>query len=80
MTRASVLAPLSRDYLSTTLLRLRVPMRIRPVERVLTLSELVSASAVVALREVFYIGTVAVVIPDVYIRSQRPRPGANTGT
>ena len=31
-------------------------------------------------REVFYIGTVAVVIPDVYISWQRARPGANTCT
>ena len=46
----------------------------------LTLSELVSASAVVTLREDFYIGTVAIVIPEVYISWQRARPGANTGT
>ena len=42
VTRASVLARLSRDYLITTLPRLRAPMRIRPVERLLTLLELVS--------------------------------------
>ena len=80
LTRASFIALLFRDSPTTTLPRLRAPMRIRPVERVLTLSELVSASAVVTLREVFYIGTVAVVIPDVYIRWQRARPGPNAGT
>ena len=80
VTRASVLALHFRNYVITTLPRQRAPMIIRPVERVLTLSELVSASAVVTLREVFYIDTVAVVIPEVYISWQRARPGANAGT
>ena len=34
----------------------------------------------ITLREVFYIGTVAVVFPDVYIKWQRILPGANAGT
>ena len=76
---ASVLALHSSDYLITTLPRLRAPKRIRPVERVVTLSELVSASAVFTLREVFYIGTVAVVTPDVYISWKRASPGTNAG-
>ena len=80
VTRASVLALLSHFPLTTALPQLPADMRIRTSERVLTLSELFAASAAGTLREVFCVGTAAVVIPAARIGWQRPRPGASAGT
>jgi len=80
VTRASVLALLSHRPHTGALPRLPAHVRIRTVERTLTMSELFAASAAGTLREVFCVGTAAVVIPAARIGWRRPRPGANDDT
>ena len=66
VTRASVLSLLSHHPLSAALPQLAptLPLpHIHPTERPLTMSELFAASASGTLREVFCVGTAAVVIP-----------------
>ena len=75
VTRNSVLALLSHHPLTAALPLLPADMRIHTAERVLTMSELFAASAAGTLREVFCVGTAAVVIPTARIGWQRPRPG-----
>ena len=80
VTRASVLALLSHHPPTTALPLLPAHMRIRTAERVLTMSELFAASAAGTLREVFCVGTAAVVIPAARIGWRRPCPSAETET
>ncbi|KAI9452412.1 branched-chain amino acid aminotransferase II [Lactarius psammicola] len=80
VTRASVLALLSHHPHTAALPRLPAHVRIRTAERALTMSELFAASAAGTLREVFCVGTAAVVIPAARIGWRRPRPGANDDT
>ncbi|KAH9024051.1 branched-chain amino acid aminotransferase II [Lactarius pseudohatsudake] len=80
VTRASVLALLSHQPPAAALPQLSAHARIRTAERVLTMSELFAASAAGTLREVFCVGTAAVVIPAARIGWRRPRPGAKDDT
>jgi branched-chain amino acid aminotransferase len=80
VTRASVLALLSHRPHTAALPRLPLNVRVRTAERELTLSELFAASAAGTLREVFCVGTAAVVIPAARIGWRRPRPGASADT
>jgi branched-chain amino acid aminotransferase len=80
VTRASVLALLSHRPHTAALPRLPPNVRVRTAERELTLSELFAASAAGTLREVFCVGTAAVVIPAARIGWRRPRPGASADT
>ena len=80
VTRASVLALLSYHPLTTALPPLPADMRIPTAERVLTLSELFAASDAGTLREVFCVGTAAVVILAARIGWQIPRPDASAST
>jgi branched-chain amino acid aminotransferase len=79
VTRASVLALLSHHPPTAALPLLPADVRIHTEERTLTMSELFAASAAGTLREVFCVGTAAVVIPTARIGWQRPCPGENTG-
>ncbi|KAN0138843.1 branched-chain amino acid aminotransferase II [Lactarius tabidus] len=79
VTRASVLALLSHHPPTAALPLLPADVRVHAEERTLTMSELFAASAAGTLREVFCVGTAAVVIPTARIGWQRPRPGENTG-
>jgi len=63
VTRDSVLSLLSHRPHAAALPRLPVDVRLQAVERALTMSELFSAAAEGTLREVFCVGTAAVVIP-----------------
>ena len=78
VTRNSVLALLSHHPPTAALPLLPADMRIHTAERVLTMSELFAASAAGTLREVFCVGTAAVVIPTARIGWQRPRSGENS--
>lgn len=80
VTRDSVLALLSHRPPKAVLPLLPADVRIHTAERPLTMSELLAASAAGTLREVFCVGTAAVVIPAARIGWRRPRPGENTGT
>ncbi|KAH9005723.1 branched-chain amino acid aminotransferase II [Lactarius hatsudake] len=80
VTRASVLALLSHHPPSAALPQLSANARIRTAERALTMSELFAASAAGTLREVFCVGTAAVVIPAARIGWRRPPPGAKDGS
>jgi branched-chain amino acid aminotransferase len=79
ITRASVLSLLSYHPPTAAIPLLPAGVRIHTAERMLTMSELFAASAEGTLREVFCVGTAAVVIPTARIAWQRPRPGQNTG-
>ena len=78
VTRNSVLALLSHHPPTAALPLLPADMRIHTAERVLTMSELFASSAAGTLREVFCVGTAAVVIPTARIGWQRPRSGENS--
>jgi branched-chain amino acid aminotransferase len=76
VTRASVLALLSHHASGTTTTTAALPKlppstHLHTAERTLTMSELFTASARGTLREVFCVGTAAVVIPAARIGWQR---------
>jgi branched-chain amino acid aminotransferase len=75
--RVSVLSLLSHHPLSAALPQLPPMLQIHPAERPLTMSELFTESASGILREVFCVGTAAVVIPTARIGWQRG--GADEG-
>ena len=71
VTRASVLSLLAHRPLSSALPQLPPTLHLHVTERTLTMSELFAASASGTLREVFCVGTAAVVIPAARIGWQR---------
>ena len=71
MTRASVLSLLSHTTHATALPQLPADTRLHIAERPLTMSELFAAAKAGTLREVFCVGTAAVVIPAARIGWQR---------
>jgi len=77
VTRASVLALLAHCPHTSALPRLPADTRIHATERALTMSKLFSASAAGTLREVFCVGTAAVVIPALRIGWRRPPAGGD---
>jgi branched-chain amino acid aminotransferase len=78
VTRASVLSLLSHHPLSAALPQLPSTLRLHPTERTLTMTELFTASASGTLREVFCVGTAAVVIPAARIGWQRSSSTSNS--
>jgi branched-chain amino acid aminotransferase len=80
VTRASVLSLLSHHPLSAALPQLPPTLRLHPTERTLTMSELFTASASGTLREVFCVGTAAVVIPAARIGWQRGGSSSSSNT
>jgi len=82
VTRASVLSLLSHHPLSAALPQLpptRTLHHIHVTERPLTMSELFAASACGTLREVFCVGTAAVVIPAARIGWKRSSSSGGAG-
>jgi len=71
VTRASVLSLLSHTPHTTALPQLPADVRLHTAERPLTMSELFAAAEAGTLREVFCVGTAAVVIPAARIGWQR---------
>lgn len=71
VTRASVLSLLSHTPHTAALPQLSTDVRLHSAERPLTMSELFAASSAGTLREVFCVGTAAVVIPAARIGWQR---------
>ena len=71
VTRASVLSLLSHRPHTAALPNLPRTLTLHTLERALTMSELFAASASGTLREVFCVGTAAVVIPAARIGWQR---------
>jgi branched-chain amino acid aminotransferase len=71
VTRTSVLSLLSHRPLTAALPQLPPTLHIHVAERTLTMSELLTASTSGTLREVFCVGTAAVVIPAGRIGWQR---------
>jgi len=71
VTRASVLSLLSHTPHTTALPHLPTDVRLHTTERPLTTSELFAAAGAGTLREVFCVGTAAVVIPAARIGWQR---------
>jgi len=80
VTRASVLSLLSHHLLSAVPPQLPPALHIDATERTLGMSELFTAPASGALREVFCIGISAVVTPAVRIGWQRSGGRAGGGT
>jgi branched-chain amino acid aminotransferase len=80
VTRASVLSLLSHHPLSAALPQLPSTLRLHPTERTLTMTELFTASASGTLREVFCVGTAAVVIPAARIGWQRSSSGGSSSS
>ena len=74
VTRASVLSLLSHQPHAAALPRLSADVRLQAAERALTMSELFSGAAEGTLREVFCVGTAAVVIPVARIGWRRGGP------
>lgn len=79
MTRASVLSLLSHTPHTAALPQLPAAVRLHTAERPLTMSELFAATEAGTLREVFCVGTAAVVIPAARIGWQRRRVGGDGG-
>ena len=75
VTRASVLSLLSHAPHTAALPQLPANVRLHTAERPLTMSELFSAAEAGTLREVFCVGTAAVVIPAARIGWQRRAGG-----
>ena len=73
VTRASVFSLLSHRPHTTALPHLPPMLHLHAAERTLTMPKLFAASASSTFREVFCVGTVAVVIPAARIRWQRRR-------
>jgi branched-chain amino acid aminotransferase len=71
VTRASVLSLLSHAPHTTALPQLPADVRLHTAERPLTMTELFAAAEAGTLREVFCVGTAAVVIPAARIGWQR---------
>jgi len=67
VTRASVLSLLSHTPHTASLPQLPADVRLHTTERALTMSELFAAAEAGTLREVFCVGTAAVVIPTARI-------------
>ena len=78
VTRASVLSLLSHTPHTASLPQLPDDVRLHTTERPLTMSELFAAAEAGTLREVFCVGTAAVVIPAARIGWQR-RVGGSAG-
>jgi branched-chain amino acid aminotransferase len=76
VTRASVLSLLSHTPLTAALPQLPTDVRLHTAERTLTMSELFAAAGAGTLREVFCVGTAAVVIPATRIGWQRRGGGS----
>ena len=79
VTRASVLSLLSHRPHTAALPNLPQTPTLHTSERTLTISELFAASASGTLREVFCVGTAAVVIPAARIGWQRSSSNSSTG-
>jgi branched-chain amino acid aminotransferase len=79
VTRASVLSLLSHHPLSAALPQLPPTHHIHVHERPLTMSELFAASASNTLREVFCVGTAAVIIPAARIGWKRSSSSGGAG-
>ena len=80
VTRASALSLLSHSPHTAAFPNLPRTLTIHTLERALTISELFAASASGTLREVFCVGTAAVVIPAARIGWQRSGTGGDTDT
>ena len=79
VTRASVLSLLSHRPHTAALPTLPQTLTLQTSERTLTMSELFAASASSTLREVFCVGTAAVVIPAARIGWQRSSSSRSSG-